>query len=143
MVVLLFLVKFQSWLAPWSTVQGGIDFIELSLHGFDPIAASHSGNFTNASCQFDLSLLRFMQFIIADSLVAVERVLWANVQRGQDCCIETKCQCAAENGVGTQNNVAALFQAGGTLGQIAVRILQATESRYVLFGQVTEACNIH
>lgn len=90
-VVSVFLVEFQCRLSPWSTVQGSVNSIELSLHSFDPIAASISGNFTNPSSQFCLSLLRFMQFIVADSVVAVERVLWTNVQRGQDGCIETKC----------------------------------------------------
>lgn len=128
----------ECWFAPWSALEYGVDFVEFSLHGFDPVEFAVVGDFPNAMVQFDLSILSFTQFVGENVIVDADDEFWNNVQRGQDGGIESKCQSTSENGVTSQQNIAALFQQGDAFGQITVSVFNAAEGVDVLFGQFAE-----
>lgn len=82
----------ECWLAPCSALECGVDLVEFSLHGFDPVEFAVVGDFPNAMVQLTLSLLSFTQFVGEHVIVDADDEIGNNVQRGQDGSIESKCQ---------------------------------------------------
>lgn len=132
-----------SWFAPWSDLENSVDFVELGLHGLDPVPFAMLGYLPHALIQFNLFFTGLIPFVIADQFPDFSDNFRFNIQRGQDDSIDSKCQCTNENGVPAVQNISALLQDSHCFGQITVSEHNATEGVDELFGQFVETGEIH
>lgn len=84
------MVFVECWFAPWPALEGGVDLVELRLHGFDPIEFPIVGDLPNLLVQFDLGFLGFDPLVVLNTVVDIEDHFWDDVERGEDKCIEPK-----------------------------------------------------